>query len=264
MARGEEEGALLGLIGDVIGLLEIEEMRLGLIDALRRAIPSDWVSINDIGPGPKDVWSIVVPDVSRETHERWGRLAHQNPLVARAMTTGDGRVYRLSDVVGDAELHSLEIYREVYGPLGLTHQMAFMLPHGPNRILGVALSRKGRDYTEAERQLAERSRPFLIQAYRNAIAFGSGPGSDGATIRAGLQGLGLTSREAQVIELVARGSSADGIAAALGISRRTAQKHAQNAYAKLGVSSRSEAAARAWATIGAQSASPDQAGETSS
>ena len=46
--------------------------------------------------------------------------------------------------------------------------------------------------------------------------------------------------------LLARGSSNADLAATLGISGRTAEKHVQNAFAKLGATSRSPAAGRIW------------------
>lgn len=49
---------------------------------------------------------------------------------------------------------------------------------------------------------------------------------------------GLTDREAQVVGLIARGLQTKQVAAALGISAKTADRHVQNAYAKLGVSTR--------------------------
>ncbi len=52
---------------------------------------------------------------------------------------------------------------------------------------------------------------------------------------------GLTEREAQVVVLLARGSQTKQVAAALGISVKTADRHIQNAYAKLGVSTRAAA-----------------------
>ncbi|WP_279491154.1 helix-turn-helix transcriptional regulator [Actinomadura sp. KC216] len=58
-------------------------------------------------------------------------------------------------------------------------------------------------------------------------------------------GLGLTPREAEVLRLVAEGRSNRDIAAALFISAKTASVHVSNILAKLGVSTRTEAAATA-------------------
>ena len=53
---------------------------------------------------------------------------------------------------------------------------------------------------------------------------------------------GLTEREAEVIGLLARGLQTKQIARTLGISVKTADRHIQNAYAKIGVSTRAAAA----------------------
>jgi response regulator RpfG family c-di-GMP phosphodiesterase/DNA-binding CsgD family transcriptional regulator len=52
---------------------------------------------------------------------------------------------------------------------------------------------------------------------------------------------GLTHRELDVIGLLARGMQTKQIASALGISPKTADRHVQNAYAKIGVSTRAAA-----------------------
>ena len=53
---------------------------------------------------------------------------------------------------------------------------------------------------------------------------------------------GLTEREVEVIGLLARGRATKQIAASLGISTKTADRHIQNIYGKIGVSSRAAAA----------------------
>jgi HD-GYP domain-containing protein (c-di-GMP phosphodiesterase class II) len=53
---------------------------------------------------------------------------------------------------------------------------------------------------------------------------------------------GLTEREAQVVALLARGLVTKQVGRALGISTKTADRHVQNAYAKIGVSTRAAAA----------------------
>jgi HD-GYP domain-containing protein (c-di-GMP phosphodiesterase class II) len=52
---------------------------------------------------------------------------------------------------------------------------------------------------------------------------------------------GLTEREAEVVKLLARGYLTKQVARALGISVKTADRHVQNAYAKIGVSTRAGA-----------------------
>jgi HD-GYP domain-containing protein (c-di-GMP phosphodiesterase class II) len=52
---------------------------------------------------------------------------------------------------------------------------------------------------------------------------------------------GLTEREAEVVAMLARGLQTKEVARALGISAKTADRHIQNAYRKLGVSSRAAA-----------------------
>lgn len=251
--RRTDDAALLELVGNLGGLLELDDLHRGLIAALRRLIPSDRVSINGVGPRAGDAWGVADPPVSAKDLADWARLGHQNPLAAHFLATGDGSARRLSDVATAAELHATELYAVLYRRIGLTHQLAFTLPAEPGRIIGVALSRHagGIDYTDAERDLANRARPFLVQAYRTALAFArlrrDGADRDAEPVAARLAAVGLTAREAQIVALVARGRANARIAAELGLSPRTVDKHLERAFRKLGVASRSDAAARAWA-----------------
>lgn len=58
-----------------------------------------------------------------------------------------------------------------------------------------------------------------------------------------LKTLGLTMREVEVFKWVARGKCNAGVAAILGISRRTVQKHLERIFIKLGVNNRTAAVA---------------------
>ncbi|MHB8531821.1 MAG: helix-turn-helix transcriptional regulator [Solirubrobacteraceae bacterium] len=256
------EARLLDLVGDVCGLLDIDELRSGLLDALHRALPSHYVSLNDIGPAAGEVVALMRPESpDPEVFARWSEHAHENPLLRYYVRTQGGRSMRFSDVVSPEELHQTALYREVYRPMGVEHQLAFTLPAGPRRVLAIALSRGDRDYSDAERDFADRARPFLIQAYLNAIAVdslrcrertpadsGPEPGPAGLTER--LLEAGLTQREAESLQLVALGRSNQHVASALGISHRTVGKHLERGFRKLGVTDRSSAAARVWELAG--------------
>jgi DNA-binding CsgD family transcriptional regulator len=239
----------LNLIGEVIGLLELEEFCGALLTALRDAVGAKWCALNELPADLPHTVSRTDPAVPPELHVAFARYALENPLVAYYLRTHDGRATRFSDVLTRRELHRLGIYREVYQPLGVEYQIAFTLPSASQRMLGVALSRGTRDFTAADRDLLNLARPYLIQTYRNALAhtlLANGAGRQ--ILIADLRALGLTRRQSEMLRLVAMGHSDQDAAAALGIGVRTAQKHLEHCYRTLQVSGRSRAAQLAWAT----------------
>ena len=234
-----------------MGLLDLREFCQGMLAALREAVPSDICALNEVPADPPRTVSIAEPEVPAALHAAFARHGGENPLVRRHMRTRDGRAVRFSDVITRRELHHLDLYREVYLPLGIEYQIAFTLPSSSPRVLGVALSRSGRDFTAGERDLLNLVRPYLIQAYRNALEHTRlARGVSGRLALEDLGDLGLTRRQAQTLRLVAMGHSDQDAAQELGISVRTAQKHLELAYRRLGVSDRSQASRAAWATAG--------------
>jgi DNA-binding CsgD family transcriptional regulator len=243
--------SLLELISDVLGDLELAELREGLLTALDRAVPSDFVSINEVGPAAADMYSVIRPAVPERLHDTWAEHGHENPLIERFARTRDSRPYRFSDVVSRSELHSLALYREFYAELGVEYQIAFVVKVSPPLYVGVALSRCARDYTDAEQTLLDRARPYLIQIYRAALTHSTLAADLRARVPTGvaverLLERGLTRREAEVLARVARGLSNADIAAELRVSERTVGKHLQRCYRKLDATNRSHAAAIAW------------------
>ncbi len=233
------------MVGEIYGALEVPQFRRCLLAALARAVPSDWVSLNDIGPDPAELFVVVEPRMTPEEFEIFGRLSHQNPLVAHYARTGDGRPYRISDVVDPVEFHRTELYREFYEPRGIEYQIAFTLPAPRNRLLGVALSRRRADFSDAERALLDRARPFLIEGYRNAITHSGVPvrPTPAEALPPSAHGLGLTPREYEVLSETAAGRSAVAVGELLGLSPRTVHKHLERAYRKVGVRGRLAATA---------------------
>ncbi|MFT3865508.1 MAG: LuxR C-terminal-related transcriptional regulator [Solirubrobacterales bacterium] len=204
---------------------------------------------------------MISPPQPDELYRAYGEYAFQNPLMTRYMETLDGRAYRFSDVISVEEYHRLDLYRKLYRPMGVEHQIAFTLPATPGRVLAIALSRRDRDYSDEERDLINRARPFLIQAWRNAIEHtalrdivaAQAPGSrlPAAIADDAFAEYGLTPRETEVLVLVARGRSNRDAAAILGLSARTVQKHLEHCFRKLGVENRSAAAETAWRVLAA-------------
>jgi DNA-binding CsgD family transcriptional regulator len=236
-----------------MGLLDLEELCVGLLRTLREVIPAEWCALNELPAELPHTVSITEPPAPPEMHAAFARYGPENPLVQNYMQTHDGRAMRFSDLLTRRELHRLDLYREVYRPLGVEYQIAFTLPSAAQRVLGIALSRAERDFTASERDLLNIARPYLIQAYRNALAYTELAQGAGRQIVVGdLRALGLTKRQSEVLRLVAMGHSDQDAASTLGMSVRTAQKHLEYCFRTLEVGDRSQAAKLAWAAAGSR------------
>jgi DNA-binding CsgD family transcriptional regulator len=336
---------VLEVAGELGAVRDPGEFNANLLAQLHRLVPFDLASCNEISlsTGQAVVTaSTPVIDIPSGDEEILGTYAQQNPLIAAA----DPRlVLKFSDFLSPRQLHRLDLYDLIYQRLRVEHQIAFLLASPMPRVVGVALSRVRRDFSERDRSVLEAIRPLATRAYRDVIqraitgsllaaldttgadaasavivldrsgriAFATGPAKallgawpdgngndrlpaemaawyaaqrsqngDGESTRrtlrlridqsvlearilpgpdhaldaivlrhqrelapSALRELGLTAREAQVLELVAHGQSNTRIAFELGLSHRTVAKHLEHIYTKLGETGRMAAVSRA-------------------
>jgi DNA-binding CsgD family transcriptional regulator len=160
--------AALDFVGEVHDAQDREEFRAILLPGYRTLVPALHVSYNEIEDGDRVTAAIVEPELPGWAVPAWERHAGENPLLRRYLRTRDGRALRFSDVLSRRELRGLPIYRHFYAPLGVEHQIAFILPSTPKLTIGVALTRTEEDFSERDRRLLELTRPHMIQAYRAA------------------------------------------------------------------------------------------------
>jgi hypothetical protein len=132
---------LLEFVGEAYSFDGLAEFRTGLLEVLDRAIPSDWVSFNEVDADPRQTVVLVVPPLPENLLETFTRLAHENPILAEVRRTGDGRPRRFSDLIEREALHRLPLYREFYRLVGVESQVAFTLPARPPLVLGIAMCR---------------------------------------------------------------------------------------------------------------------------
>jgi DNA-binding NarL/FixJ family response regulator len=150
-------------------------------------------------------------------------------LVAAA-ALARGRV-RLASGDVDGAIASLTSARRGWQELGARYQVTQV-----RRLLADALARRGNEAAAA----LERS---AVEAELRALGVRDDPG------RTRPQGSGpgrLTAREVEVLSLVAQGLSNRDVAAALVLSEKTVARHLANIFSKLGVTSRTAAAAFAF------------------
>jgi DNA-binding CsgD family transcriptional regulator len=160
---------LLEILGEVHHAEDVASFREGLLNVLPTVVPSLYTSYNEIGADGRPLVVIVSPELDQRWLELWGQLGHQNPLVRHHLTTRDPRAHRMSDVIDGPSFRRLELYREVFAPLGVHHQMAITLPAPPKLLIGLAVVAPD-DYTDAQRRMFDLARPHLIQARANAAA----------------------------------------------------------------------------------------------
>jgi DNA-binding CsgD family transcriptional regulator len=209
-----------------------------LADDLPRAIVTgfedvfglDYATYDEFGPTGPRVFANPVPPA--EIAASFHHYGNQHPALIDYRLTGDPRTRRLSDITTQRGLRRLGLWSHVFRPLGIRHQLALPVHASGQRLIGVGLSRIGRDFSDEELAVAELLRIELGRI----VAARQGPPPEA------FAAYGLTFREAEVLSLSATRTSAQ-VASLLNISERTVEKHLEHAYERLGVSSRGEALA---------------------
>lgn len=160
--------AALDFVGEVHDAQDREEFRAILLPGYRGLVSALHASYNEIEADGRVAAAIVEPELPGWAVPVWERHAGENPLLRRYLRTRDGRALRFSDIISRRELRALPLYEHFYRPLGVEHQIAFILPSTPKLTIGVALTRAEADFGERDRRLLELTRPHMIQAYRAA------------------------------------------------------------------------------------------------
>ncbi|MDQ3899568.1 MAG: helix-turn-helix transcriptional regulator [Actinomycetota bacterium] len=145
---------------------------------------------------------------------------------------------RLSDLVSRRQLRRTAAYNELLRPMGCEFEVVLPIDRGSVSGVGYALTRSAHDFTDAELTTAYAVQPVLVAVEaalrcRASTAFAETPD------------VGLTTREREILHLVACGMTAAAIARACRISPATVRKHLEHIYAKLGEHDRLSAVLRA-------------------
>ena len=214
------------------------------IEHLPRLIGSDLTTlvVCDIESGHR----IVRPEglLSRRATEVFDHYFHEHPLVRAHSRNAHAVTTRISDLIRPAEFHRLPLYNDYYRPIRIEHTMAMPIHVDARFLVSFVFNRSGSGFSERERNLAEVLRPHVANLYRYSVAIdqSSAMSADAPALRAALA---LTPREREVLDWVAAGKTNRDVAAILGASPRTVEKHLERIYEKLGVETRTAAVMRA-------------------
>lgn len=229
--------AILDLIADAGSAESVEGYRAELLVALADVLPCDLLVWNEFPIGGKrEPMGSTQPSEAIAPALQAAFASHmlEHPLV-RHYAAGDRRARRLSDAISLRALHGLGLHYEFFRPLDVERQLTVGLTGPPGSLVGISFNRARHDFVDDDLLLADLLRPHLEAGELAATR---------AVARAA-----LTSREREVLDLVASGATNAAVAEALVVSPGTVKKHLDNIYAKLGVSSRTAAAARAGSPV---------------
>lgn len=151
----------------------------------------------------------------------------------------------LSDLANRRQLARLGLYHDFHKPAGIADQLFSMVVTGQSHSSALAFHRGRRGVRARDRTLADLFSRHLAYAehHRERVARLTSAVRVLARHEDGLAQArplldNLTARERDVVEHLAAGLTDREIAGSLGISPRTAGKHLQNIYAKLGIVNR--------------------------
>lgn len=181
---------LLDGLRDSYELRDLEEFAAHVLRTVPRLVACDIRSYNEVNLRKRRASFLTDPALDLPDNQSiFNRNIADHPLIAYYETTRDGRPVKFSDFLSRTGLHRLGIYGEFFRPLRVEHQMALSFPVAPSTIVGIALSRRRRDFSERDRLLLELLRPHLVRAYENAEAV-SGMKRDLALALRGVEALG--------------------------------------------------------------------------
>lgn len=237
-----DAAALLEIVHDGAGDVGDDPFPPIVLLGLARVIPSDacvGYQEADVANGFRvvDLVEVIGTPPSAKTERAFHTLGWQNPMHCHLHAERQN-VLRLSDLLTRRQRAKLEYNDAVWRPHGIDDALRVWLPAPAGRARSVYLERGRRNYTERDRTLLGLIRPHLVRIRVNA-----------ESRRRADPTWGLTPREAEVLGWVARGKTNSEVAAALFISPETVRKHLENIFEKLGVRTRTAAAAYARAGL---------------
>jgi DNA-binding CsgD family transcriptional regulator len=210
---------------------------LETLEALARVIPCDSVGYSDLDRLNRRTIEYVGTGDAGDDALFWD-IVGEHPLCRHQQAYADFSATRLSDVISRRQLVGTRVYADWFRPDGVVAEMEVGILRSRARTRNFVLSRTQGDFSARDVAVLALIAPHLARIHETTqlrhVANLVEPGNIGR----------LTTREAEVIELVAAGLTNAAIAERLWISPGTVKKHLDNVYAKLGVANRTAAVAQ--------------------
>lgn len=226
----------------------VDALARAAVGALPALVASEITSLSvcDLASGRRHVVATPAAAIGAQDLACFDRYFRVHPLVRyHAYLRGPG-AHRISDSLPFSRFRHTGLYSEYYRRIGIDHAVALPIHVDERTLVSFVLNRHRRDFSERDRDVLDLVGGALSRLYLKARTLERAQSAAAArtTDGARLESLGATQREAEVLRWLAAGKTDREIAALLGCSHRTVQKHLQRVYVKLGVETRTAAVMR--------------------
>jgi DNA-binding CsgD family transcriptional regulator len=164
---------LLEFLRRTYAISDLDSFRKHVVLGLQSLVPSEISAYNEINLRTQhnDVVydrpeAIKVPDGDRV----FERHIPEHPLIAYSKSNRGHGAVKISDLVSTTQFHRLGLYNEFFRLIAIEDQMVVSLPSPRPVVVGIALNRARRNFSERDRLLLNVASPHLLQAYRNVEA----------------------------------------------------------------------------------------------
>jgi len=138
-----------------------------LLPAVLTLVPGELAGWNEIDlVGGRVDGRAYPPEGAEALFALVARQRESHPLIAYYARTGASHAARISDVCSAEEWQATGLYRDVFGPLGLPHQIGVPLLATPSTLSACAISRGGDDFSRRDCELLDTLRALLLGTER--------------------------------------------------------------------------------------------------
>jgi DNA-binding CsgD family transcriptional regulator len=237
--RGSDLRAVLEFVELAWARAGEQAFPLETLEALAGVIPCDNVGYTELDRVNRRVIEYVGTDDDDGGDDAlFWEIVGEHPLCRYQQAYADFSAKRLSDVISPRQLSRSRVYAEWFRPYGIAAELEVGIVRSRTRTRNFVFERADGDFTARDVAVLQVLAPHLARIHqatvlRRAVDLtGPAPGEQ------------LTTREGEILELVAAGLTNAAIAERLWISPGTVKKHLDHIYAKLGVANRTAAVAR--------------------
>ena len=167
--------SVLDFVRQIHAIQRMDDFPRRAMAGVSHLIESDMLTYNEIDTRRQRAFTVQEPAgaIGAAHIATFERLAYQHPLINHYARTRESQPRKVSDFLSLTEFRRLDLYQEFFRAVGINYQMAVTIPSSNGLVIGIALNRARRDFSERDRSVHDLVRPHLVQAYRNIAERGA-------------------------------------------------------------------------------------------